>query len=170
MTFFLLCASISFLSLYGLHSKWKSINLSKVQESYVVQCILEFLGERISLKGFIDTGNQCIEPISGKAVHFISFKEVEEYLPIEFKEGLLKWSEKDPYNLSMFPKEVQSKIRMVFLATVQQESSKVLAFRFNKMLVSGKIEKELIEQYIVFTKNNAKFPQKAQIILNVQTL
>lgn len=142
----------------------------KLQQSYIVDCELQFLGEQFLLRGFIDTGNQCIEPMSGKAVHFLSFKAVKEKLPHHFKESLYKWNEKNLYDFSMFQYELQSKIRIVYLTTIQKEPSKVLAFRFDRLLISGSNQKELLEEYIVFTKNDAKFPQNAQIILNVLTL
>lgn len=170
LAFFLLCISISFLSLHALHSKWKKLMFTKLQQNYVVGCMLQFLGKTYDLKGFIDTGNQCIEPISGKPVHFLSFKAIQQQLPKQFEEALLKWNEKEPYELSMFPAELHSKIRIVLLSTVQKETSKVLAFRFEQLKVSGTTNKDFFEQYIVFTKNDAKFPQNAQIILNVQTL
>lgn len=143
---------------------------TKLQQSYVVDCKLYFLGKSFDLKGFIDSGNQCIEPISSKPVHFLSFKAIEEQLPKELKDALLKWNENNPYELSMFPPDVHSKIRIVLLSTVQKETTKVLAFRFEKLKVFGETKKEFFEQYIVFTKNDAKFPQNAQIILHVQTL
>lgn len=170
ITFFLLCVSISFLSLHAIHSKWKNIMQSKLQQSFVVDCILTFLGKTFHLKGFIDTGNECIEPLSGKPVHFLSYKALEKQLPKQLKEGLIKWNEKNPYELSMFPTEIHSKIRIVRLVTVQKEETKVLAFRFEQLHVQGTTTKAIHDEYVVFTKNDAKFPQNAQIILHVQAL
>lgn len=142
---------------------------AKLEQLYVVDCILYFLGNTYNLKGFIDTGNQCIEPISGKPVHFLSYKAIQEQLAEQLKEGLQTWNEQNPYELSMFPSNLQSKIRIVLLTTVQKETSKVLAFRIDQLLIPA-TNKQFNGHYIVFTKNDAKFPQSSQIILNVQTL
>lgn len=70
----------------------------------------------------------------------------------------------------MFPAYVYPKIRVLTLSTVQQERSTVLAFRFDQLQISGTTNKEIVEQYVVFTKNDAKYPQDAQIILHVLAL
>lgn len=142
---------------------------AKLEQSYVVDCIIHFLGKTYNLKGFIDTGNQCIEPISGKPVHFLSYKAIHEQLPEHLKEALLLWNEQNPYELSMFSSELKSKIRIVVLSTVQKETSKVLAFRMEQLLIPS-MNKQFNEHYIVLTKNDGKFPQNSKIILNVQTL
>lgn len=169
-TFFILCTAVAFLSLTTIHSKWRSIMQSKIQHSFVVDCNLEFFKKTYSLKGFIDTGNECIEPISGKPVHFLSYSAVSRKLPEDFHDALIAWDEKNPYQLKMFPPYVYPKIRVLSLSTVQQEKSNVLAFRFEKLKISGDASKEIYEQYIVFTRNDARYPQDAQMILHVLAL
>lgn len=170
LTFFILCTSIAFLSLTVIHSKWRKIMQTKVQTSFVVDCELQLFKQTYPLKGFIDTGNECVEPMSGKPVHFLSYQAVAKNLPADFQEALLSWDEQNPYQLSMFPSFVYPKIRILTLSTVQQEKSSALAFRFEQLKISGTTNKEIVDQYVVFTRNDAKYPQDAQIILHVLAL
>lgn len=169
-TFFILCTSIAFLSLTMIHSKWRKMMQEKIQHSFVVECELVLFQKSYWLKGFVDTGNECVEPISGKPVHFLSYSAVAKDLPEDFYEALRSWDEKNPYQLSMFPTYIYPKIRILTLTTVQQEKSTVLAFRFDQLKISGPSSKEIAEQYVVFTKNDARYPQNAQIILHVLAL
>ena len=143
---------------------------SKIQHSFVVNCELELFKKTYSLKGFIDTGNECIEPLSGKPVHFLSYKAVSEELPTDFQQALNEWDNQNPYELKMFPSYVYPKIRVLSLSTVQQERYTVLGFRFDKLVINAEVPKEIYEQYVVFTKHDARYPQDAQMILHVLAL
>ncbi len=170
VTFFIFCISITVLSLTMLHSKWRKMMQEKVQQSFVVHCELELFEQTYFLKGYVDTGNECVEPLSGKPVHFLSYKAVAEQLPRDFHEALMKWDEKNPYELSMFPTFMKTKVRILKLFTVQQENATALAFRFQRLKINGPSTKELLDQYVVFTKNDANYPQEAQMILHVFAL
>ncbi|RUL55898.1 MULTISPECIES: sigma-E processing peptidase SpoIIGA [Lysinibacillus] len=170
LLFFILCTAIAFLSLTTIHAKWRQMSKAKIQQSFVVHCELELFKQNYELKGFIDTGNECIEPMSGKPVHFLSYNAVKEALPKNFNDALLAWDEKNPYQLNMFPSNVFPKIRILTLSTVQQDKSTVLAFRFDRLKIIGTTEKEIFEQYVVFTRQDARYPQEAQMILHVLAL
>ncbi|KGR92156.1 hypothetical protein CD30_02185 [Ureibacillus massiliensis 4400831 = CIP 108448 = CCUG 49529] len=168
--FFILCTSIAFLSLSAIHLKWRQMKQEKIQHSFVVDCELELFQKIYSLKGFIDTGNECVEPMSQKPVHFLSYKAVSKNLPDDFNEALQKWDAKDPYQLGMFPAYVYPKIRILTLSTVQKEKSTTIAFRFDRLKISGNTDKVLFDEYVVFTRNDARYPQDAQMILHVLAL
>ncbi|MEK9197689.1 sigma-E processing peptidase SpoIIGA [Ureibacillus sp. 179-F W5.1 NHS] len=170
VAFFILCIAIAFLSLTTIHTKWRNMMQEKIQHSFVVDCDLELFKKTYRLKGFIDTGNECIEPISGKPVHFLSYTAISKELPSDFQEALLTWDDKNPYQLKMFPTYVYPKVRVLSLSTVQQERSLVLAFRFDKLKISGSVSKEIVDQYVVLTRNDARYPQDAQMILHVLAL
>lgn len=170
LTYFILCTSIAFLSLTMIHSKWRNMVQMKVQQSFVVDCKLILFQNTYLLRGFIDTGNECIEPLSGKPVHFLSYNAVANQLPTDFHDALLKWDDRNPYQLTMFPPYVYPKIRTVTLSTVQNEKSTVLAFRFERLKINGNSNKEILGEYVVITRNDARYPQNAQLILHFLTL
>ncbi|MED3660322.1 sigma-E processing peptidase SpoIIGA [Ureibacillus sp. FSL K6-8385] len=170
LIFFIFCLSIAVLSLTFIHSKWRNMVKEKLQQSFLVDCELELFQQTFSLKGFIDTGNECVEPISGKPVHFLSYRAVEEKLPEELKKGLLTWDDNNPYQLTMFPSFMYPRIRVLTLSTVQKETSNALAFRFDRLVLYGNIKKEILDEYVVFTRHDARFPQNAQMILHILAL
>nr|WP_106784057.1 sigma-E processing peptidase SpoIIGA [Lysinibacillus timonensis] len=168
--FFIFCTSIAFISLTAIHVKWRNMKQEKIQFSFVVECELVLLQKAYQIRGFIDTGNEAVEPLSQKPVHFLSYNAVSKNLPNDFHDALLKWDENNPYKLDMFPSAVYPKIRILTLSTVQKEKSTVLAFRFDRLKISGTTNKEIYDEYVVFTRNESKYPQDAQMILHVLAL
>lgn len=158
--FFLLASGVVVVVSKG----WQRKLLSAIQQDYVVPCEL-VLGEvQLVVRAYIDTGNECTEPLSGQPVHFIDFYKVKTDLPATFCEGLLAWRLEEPTNLTMFPKNLLSRIRFVRVATVHNQSQLVLAFRVDYLRVDKQC---YTEHYVVFTQNEVSFPQQAEIILHV---
>src|SRR5690606_24848113 len=85
--FFIFCTSIAFISLSAIHLKWRTMKQEKTQLSFVVDCELQLLQNTYYLKGFIDTGNEAVEPMSQKPVHFLSYQAVSNNLPSEFHDA-----------------------------------------------------------------------------------
>lgn len=164
--YILFCLGIACSSLFLMKRSWFNKLQQVVQQQYVTNCEVELFDETLDLLAYIDTGNECIEPLSRAPVHFISFKAVHEQLEPSFKESLEKWSEKEPLALEMFSKELRKNIRIVPLTTVQNSSVLVPAFRA-QIKMNEKTENN---QYVIFTKNDARFPQKAQMIAHVSVL
>ena len=143
---------------------WQRKLLSTVQEAYVTTCELTIGEMRFFVRAYIDTGNECREPLSGAPVHFLSFLDVKEQLPENFCSALQQWQASEPTNLTMFPEEMRLLIRFVRVVTVHNEPQLVLAFRVSQLVVD---EHDYTGHYVVFTQNEAPFPQQAEMILHV---
>lgn len=143
---------------------WQRKLLGAAQQAYMTTC--EFLVDemKLSVRAYIDTGNECREPLSGAPVHFLSFQSVRERMPEDFCLALQQWQASDPTNLTMFSQTTRRLIRFVRVATIQNEPQLVLAFRATQLVVDGC---EYAGHYIVFTQNEAPFPQQADLILHV---
>ncbi|MEK4424340.1 sigma-E processing peptidase SpoIIGA [Solibacillus sp. FSL K6-1523] len=164
--YILFCLGIACSSLFLMKRSWFNKLQQVVQQQYVTNCEVELFDQTLRLLAYIDTGNECIEPLSRAPVHFISFKAVHEQLEPTFEASLEKWSEEEPLALEMFSKELRKHIRIVPLTTVQNSSVLVPAFRA-EIKINEKTDKN---QYVIFTKNDARFPQKAQMIAHVSVL
>ncbi|MEG0470987.1 MAG: sigma-E processing peptidase SpoIIGA [Solibacillus sp.] len=164
--YILFCLGIACSSLFLMKRSWFNKLQQVVQQQYVTNCEVELFDQTLRLLTYIDTGNECLEPLSRAPVHFISFKAVHEQLEPTFKASLEKWSEHEPLALEMFSKELRKGIRIVPLTTVQKGSVLVPAFR-TQIKINEQKEKN---HYVVFTKNDARFPQKAQMIAHVSVL
>lgn len=161
-----LCFGIVCISLTVVRKGWFQKLQQIAQSRYVTLCKVELFENELELLTYIDTGNECIEPLSQAPVHFISFKAVQSMLPPDFHQCLLAWNEKEPYTLTMFSKELQKRIRIVPITTVQQ--GKVLVPAFRATITTQ--NKKYANHYVVFTKNDARFPQNAQMIAHVFVL
>ncbi|MBD8031660.1 MULTISPECIES: sigma-E processing peptidase SpoIIGA [Solibacillus] len=161
-----ICFGIVCISLTIMRKGWFQKLQQVAQSRYVTTSKVELLDMQLELLTYIDTGNESTEPFSQAPVHFISFKSVQSMLSQEFNERLLAWSETEPYSLTMFSKEVQKRIRIVPITTVQKGTVLVPAFRAS--ITVG--DKAYPNHYVVFTKNDARFPQNAQMIAHVFVL
>ncbi|MEK4629640.1 sigma-E processing peptidase SpoIIGA [Solibacillus sp. FSL R7-0682] len=166
LVYILLCSCIVCISFILVKKGWLLKIQRAIQNQYVTHCEIQLSNDTLQLLAYIDTGNECIEPLSQSPVHFISYKAVKNQLQTEFQESLLQWSEHEPLSLEMFPKELKKIIRIIPLTTVQQRTTLVPAFRANIRIN----EQTFSNHYVVFTKNDALFPQNAQMIAHVIVL
>lgn len=143
---------------------WQQKLLSTVQQAYVTTCELAIDDMRLTVQAYIDTGNECREPISRAPVHFLSLQEVEEQLPASFYIALQQWQSAEPTNLTMFSETIRLCIRFVRVVTVHNEPQLVLGFRLSQLMVD---QRAYTGHYVVFTQNEAPFPQQADMILHV---
>lgn len=164
--YIVLCSLLAIFSSKGAEIKWRNFWQQKIQASYVVTCKLYLGDTKLELRGFIDTGNMCTEPISQQPVHFISYQMIKDKLPDAINEAITLWDAASPYNLSMFPREWLTSIRLIPLTTVQSKAI-VPAFRLTEWTIN---EQKVTGHYVVLTKNDANFPQQADMMLHVLAL
>lgn len=167
LTYLLLSAGLAFISLILVKLNWHKKLQQVVQQSFLTSCELLLFDQVFQVSAFIDTGNECVEPLSRQPVHFISYKTIQDKLESTFKEALEQWQEDAPLNVSMFPSNFRKAIRFVPITTIQEKTVIVPAFRVSSLEVQGK---SFTGHYIIFTKNDAQFPQNAEMILHVFVL
>lgn len=160
-------ALLAYVFLYLLKTKWLDVRMTRQLSSYSVASVLSIWNETISVPSFIDTGNRCTEPLTGEPVHFVSFKSVERFMPEELKGPLLAWKTEDMPQLSTFPKKFQKSLRLIRLQTVQGASWAV-GFKFDRWVIGE--GSELPVGYIVFTKQDNRYPEGAGAILHASAL
>lgn len=162
----ILCIILAIVSSKWGEMKWRYFWQQKIQGNYVVTCRLAFVGTPLTLRGFIDTGNMCTEPISQQPVHFISYRMIKEQLPANINMAIQSWDSDKPYNLTMFPVEWLASIRLIPLTTMNKKTI-ALAFRLTQWTID---DKEVVGHYVVLTKNDQYFPQQAHMMLHVLAL
>ncbi|WP_432359474.1 sigma-E processing peptidase SpoIIGA [Sporosarcina sp. UB5] len=160
-------ALLAYVLLYLFKTKWLDVRMARQLSSYSVASVLSIWNKTISIPCFIDTGNRCTEPLTGEPVHFVSFKSVERSIPEELKEALLVWKTEDIPQLSTFPKHYQKSLRLIRLQTVQGASWAV-GIKFDRWVIGE--GSELPAGYIVFTKQDNRYPEGANAILHASAL
>lgn len=167
--FFLMIAClVCFAGLHFLRSKWIDGKLKVLNVQLTHESEAEFFGVKLPLLAFIDTGNTCTEPLSGKPVHFVAFESVRHAMEEELITSLMNWDSSQPSRLSDFPDRYRSSIRLIRLSTIQKKETWAIAFRYETWrLGEGSY---LDPGYFVLTKQNAKFPHSADAILHVTAM
>ncbi|MGE7985910.1 sigma-E processing peptidase SpoIIGA [Lysinibacillus fusiformis] len=167
--FIMICLVLAVLNLVAFYKQWGFVKLERLSGQFVFDTNLKIFGALIPLSAFVDTGNQAIEPLSGKPVHFVSYTALSPHLPADFRKSLIEWQETDPYNVSMFSEDYQRYIRFIHINTVQQQTV-VLGFRFDEWLIKGEPSQVKSNEYIVLTKKAKNFPHSTAAILHFSAL
>ncbi|AJK89081.1 sporulation protein [Lysinibacillus fusiformis] len=167
--FIMICFVLAVLNLVAFYKQWGFVKLERLSGQFVFETTLKIFGSLIPLSAFVDTGNQAIEPLSGKPVHFVSYTALSPHLPADFRKSLVEWQETDPYNVSMFSEDYQRYIRFIHINTVQQQTV-VLGFRFDEWLIKGEPSQVKSNEYIVLTKKAKNFPHSTAAILHFSAL
>ncbi|MBK3494473.1 sigma-E processing peptidase SpoIIGA [Viridibacillus sp. YIM B01967] len=153
-----------------LQNRWTVSKQQSLERGLVLETTMTFQGNSWQLSGFIDTGNSCIEPLTGRAVHFIAWHAMEARIDDALKNALLSWQASNPYKLTMFPKELQSKLTVIRFATVQEKTVYGIAFRYDQWEVHGADGFFIAPGFFVLTMEANHFPQQVDVILHVSTL
>lgn len=167
--FIMICFLLAVLNLVAFYKQWGFVKLERLSGQFVFDTTLKIFGATIPLSAFVDTGNQAIEPLSGKPVHFVSYTALRPHLPSAFRKSLIEWQETDPYDVSMFSEDYQRYIRFIHVNTVQQQSV-VLGFRFDEWHIKGEPSQVKKNEYIVLTKKAKNFPHSTAAILHFSAL
>ncbi|MER1998627.1 MAG: sigma-E processing peptidase SpoIIGA [Lysinibacillus sp.] len=137
--------------------------VQQLLKRYVVKCELRIADERLQCVGFIDTGNQSVEPLSGRAIHFA---HIELLAPLtEIKNAYKQWDASMPNDVSMFPKHLHKQLQPLYVTTVEQQIL-VLAIRCAVRLEDVTLE----SQYVVFVEQPFQFRQQVQVVLNASVI
>lgn len=164
-----MCFVLAVGSLVVFYRQWGFVKLERLSGQFVCETTLKIFGETIPLSAFVDTGNHCLEPLSGKPVHFVSYTALRPNMPAPIKKALAEWQETNPYNVSMFSPDYQGLIRFIHVNTVQQQAV-VLGFRFEEWHIKGESQQVKTNEYIVLTKKVKNFPHSTAAILHFSAL
>ncbi|MEK5039639.1 sigma-E processing peptidase SpoIIGA [Sporosarcina sp. FSL K6-3457] len=158
-------AVVAYVALYFMNKKWLDVRTARHVSELKAASVLHIWGKDIPVAVFVDSGNSCTEPLSGAAVHFVSLKAVEPYLPEDLKAALLTWD--GTPTLAEFPDCYQKSLRLIRLMTIQGRSWAV-GLKFERWTIGA--GNSLQPGYIVLTKNDRRYPDGAEAILHVSAM
>lgn len=165
-SFLFVAIGLTYLSLYIVKHKWIDTRMMNKLMSFTLDSELNLWGHSIPLKVFIDTGNHCVEPLSGDPVHFIGYQAIKDQLPGDFASALVSWNPEKSPDLASFPATYQKNLRLIRLQTVQGASWAV-GIKYDSWLLEGEL---LPVGYIVLTKEQHQYPQGAAAILQMSAM
>lgn len=160
-------AVIAYGSLYFFKNKWLNVRTAERLSELITTSTLSLWGKDIPITVLVDSGNSCVEPLSGKAVHFISYRIIEPFLTEELKAFLVNWDPTSTAQIIRAPERYKKEIRLVKLVTVQGESW-AIGLQYKKWILKGGVQ--LDPGYIVLTKDDQRYPEGAEAILHVSAM
>lgn len=166
----IVAGSVLIISLAGVRKNWFRINLTALKDSYVGQVTIRLFQQEFQLTSYSDTGNQCIEPLSGNPVHFISADKMKSFIPHDLWQYLYEFEGNASENFQDIPLPFRSYLRLIRLQTVQNQSTWAIGIKVDHIRLKTKTEQTLAPCYIVLTKNSKHFPRQTDVILHASTL
>lgn len=78
-------------------SRWGSSYVKKNLRRSMMTEPLEIVlgGRKATLPALMDTGNELLDPVTGRPVIIVEYRAVEDLLPQEFREAWLRWGKND---------------------------------------------------------------------------
>lgn len=156
-------ALIAIGGLYFLTKHVLHLNIAQSERELLHSSYLTLFGRQKHLTLFIDSGNICKEPLSNDPVHFVASEVMRDILPETLFEAIAHWEFDRKVGLDNIPPEHVSKLRLIPIATIQQEKTWVIGIKYDSWNIDGQ---ELPKGYIVMTKLRDKFPHGAEGILH----
>ena len=142
--------------------KWRG---SILQSQYVRNVRFQFLQYEITLKGFVDTGNSNVEPISKKPVHFVKLHALKHEQYEKFISCMNAIQMKDFEKVQSIDANLQQSIRYIPTNTIKGQS----------LLIGIKGTVQIDEHnihpcYIVFVDERGYFPHQCSALLHVSMI
>ncbi|SIT67803.1 sigma-E processing peptidase SpoIIGA [Edaphobacillus lindanitolerans] len=146
-----------------LERRWRGAEADSASASFKAETVLQLFDARIRLAAFADTGNGCTEPLSGKPVHFISYRAVKDHLPAEIRLVLERLQGGSVPDIGLFPEDVRHRLRLIRITTIGG-SEWAVGFKVEKWIYAD--DGKEIGGYFVLTAGNAEYPLGADAILH----
>lgn len=149
--------------------KWLDVRKISRFSEFSCSSVLQLFGSSIQLPVFIDTGNNCTEPLSNDAVHFVSLRAIKQLIPDDLLHSLQQVGNEQGAipDLSQFPARFSKQLRLIRIQTVDGANWAV-GIRFDDWELEG--NRTLEQGYIVLTADDARYPHNASAILHVSAL
>ena len=157
--YYLVTITICFIFVFFIILILQRMHLKLLMNKLCVPCELQIKKQTFTCKGFIDTGNQSLEQLSQRPVHFASIDVLQSWH--EVYEGIQKWDIERPHDFSMLPQYLHDELAPIFVHTIATKEL-VLAFKCSLVLDDLTLDR----QYVVFTRQPLQFHQHIDVVLN----
>lgn len=149
--------------LYLLTKHVLHLNIAHSDRELLYSSNVTLFGNTQELTLFIDSGNECKEPLSNAPVHFVAAEVLQGILPESLFQAISNWEFEKNVGLDKLPKEYASKLRLIPISTIQKEKAWVIGIKYEQWIVN---DLALPKGYIVMTRVKDKFPHGADGILH----
>lgn len=103
-----------------------------IQESYIVNVSIGYMGKEVSIKALVDTGHSLVEPFTNRPVFIAEFHGIEDILPISIREFYMKENiDGDLYELEEILGSLDTSIgiRLIPFRSIGSENGILLGFK-----------------------------------------
>jgi stage II sporulation protein GA (sporulation sigma-E factor processing peptidase) len=126
------------------------------KEELLLPVCLRWKGKEKHLMGLYDTGNQLVEPISGRPVHIAEYEEVRELMPESYQKAAKNYMETGTLDLTEVTRFQMYEFTFLSYRSIGQAKGQLLGIR--------------MDSAVFFTRAGEKTEDKVVIGLSGQKL
>ena len=125
------------------------LDLAKWNKEQRVTMFVEINGIEFKSEGFVDTGNQLLDPLSGSPVAIISLYERDNLLPPSVTKLIEKGVQNMDVDFAEFPDGWQEKMRIIPCKVVGNESQLLIGFKPDALSIEAANERRSVHKCLI---------------------
>jgi stage II sporulation protein GA (sporulation sigma-E factor processing peptidase) len=137
------------------------------KEELLLPVCLRWKGKEKRLIGLFDTGNQLVEPISGRPVHIAEYEAVRELMPESYQKAVKNYMETGTLDLAEVTRFQMYEFTFLTYCSIGQEKGQLLGIRMDSAVFYTRTG-EKTEDKVVIGLSNQKLSGEGryQMIIN----
>jgi stage II sporulation protein GA (sporulation sigma-E factor processing peptidase) len=137
------------------------------KEELLLPVCLRWKGKEKRLMGLFDTGNQLVEPISGRPVHIAEYEAVRELMPESYQKAVKNYMETGTLDLAEVTRFQMYEFTFLTYRSIGQEKGQLLGIRMDSAVFYTRTG-EKTEDKVVIGLSNQKLSGESryQMIIN----
>lgn len=114
-----------------------------------MKVVLTFKGRQKELKGFYDSGNRLMEPMTGKMVHIACYEEIKELLPEEYRQAAEHYFATGFLESTKVTKLQMYEFTFLSYHSIGKETGQLLGIRMDSAEFSNSTGKKTEEKVVI---------------------
>ena len=145
----------------------KMIGARNRKKELDMKVILSFRGRKKEMEGFYDSGNRLSEPVTGKMVHIVCYKDVEELLPECYRQEVVSYLETGILNSTKVSELQMYEFTFLSYHSIGNENGQLLGIRMDSADFISKAGKKTEEKVVIgLTKQRLFVRGQDRMIVN----
>ena len=129
--------------------------------------VLHFKGKSKKLKGFFDTGNRLMEPVTGQMVHITAYEQVKNIFPKAYQEVIEHYFQTGILESTKVTKLQMYEFTFLSYHSIGKETGQLLGIRMDMAEIYNSAGKKTEEKAVIgLTEQKILLRNGCQIILN----
>ena len=133
----------------------------------MIKAVLFFRGKAKELTGFLDTGNQLCEPLTGKKAHIVWYEDIKELLPEDYQQVAEEYFETGILNSTKVSELQMYEFTFLSYHSIGKENGQLLGIRMDSAQFINQAGRKTEEKVVIaLTKQRLFVKGQNRMIVN----